>query len=137
MFHVEHPASDTHGGRAERNGGTANHETKGGAATERRASTARKGAEADGRRKRRRRAVGGRAGGGDERWPPSARSRAPCRPPAEATAVRRACPQWSGRPARSGVVRRAAVEWSAPAVGGRKYYTCKLIGAQWRLIPPF
>lgn len=137
MFHVKHGASDTHGGRAERNGGTANHGTEGGADTERRAGTARKGAEAGRRRKRRRRAVAARGGRVCGACAACARSRAPCRLPAEATVVRRACPQRSVRPARSGVVRRAAVEWSAPAVGGRKYYTCKLISAQWRFRPPF
>lgn len=122
MFHAEHPASDTLGGRAERNGGTANHGTEAGAATERRAGTARKGAEGDGRRKRRRRAGAARAGEVVGACAASARSRAPCRPSPGATAVRRACPQWSGRPRRSGVVRRAAVEWSAPAEGGRNTY---------------
>lgn len=137
MFHVEHGASDSLGGRAERNGGTANHGTEGGADAERRAGTARKGAEGDGRRKRRRRAGAARAGEVVGACAASARSRAPCRPSPEATAVRRACPQWSVRPDRSGVVRRAAVERSAPAEGGRKYYICKFISAQWRFIPPF
>jgi hypothetical protein len=130
MFHVEHGASDSLGGRAERNGGTANHGTEAGTAMERRAGTARKGAEAGRRRKRRRRAGAARAGEEGGACAASARSRAPCRLPAEATAVRRACPQWNGRPRRSGVVRRAAVEWSAPAEGGRKIhsYRCKLDG---------
>lgn len=87
MFHVEHSASDTHGGRAKRNGGTANHGTEGGATTERRAGTA---------RERRPRAGGGGAGGGGERSPPCARGRAKC-------AV----------PARSGVVAPPVVEWFA------------------------
>lgn len=137
MFHAEHPASDTHGGRAQRNGGTANHGTEAGAATKRRAGTARKGTEADGRRKRWRRAGAARAGAVVGACAASARRQAPCRPSAAETAVRRACPQWSGRARRSGVVRRAAVKWSAPAVGGRECYICKLIAAQWPLIPPF
>lgn len=137
MFHVKHSSSDTLGGRAERNGGTANHGTEAGAATERRAGTARKGVEGDGRRKRRLRAGAARAGVVVGACAASARSRAPCRPSPAATAVRRACPQWSGRPRRSGVERRAAVEWSAPAEGGRKCYICKLISAQWRFTSPF
>ena len=137
MFHVEHGASDTLGGRAERNGGTANHGTEAATATERRAGTARKGAEAGRRRKRRRRAGAARAGEVVGACAACARRQAQCRLPAEATAVRRACPQWSGRGRRSGVVRRAAVEFRAPAEGGRKCYICKLIAAQWPLIPPF
>jgi hypothetical protein len=92
MFHVEHCASDSLGGRAERNGGTANHGTEAGTATERRVGTARKGAEAGRRRKRRRRAGAARAGEVVGACAASARSRAPCRLPAEATAVRRAYP---------------------------------------------
>ena len=92
MFHAEHPASDTLGGRAQRNGGTANHGTEAGQATERRAGTARKGAEAGGRRERRRRAVAARAGVVVGACAACARRQAKCRPPAGATAVRRACP---------------------------------------------
>lgn len=87
MFHVKHGASDTHGGRAERNGGTANHGTEGGADTERRAGTA---------RKRRRRAGAARAGVVVGACAASARSRATC-------AVT----------ARSGVSAPPAVEWFA------------------------
>ena len=135
MFHAEHPTSDTHGGRATRHGGTANHGTEAGAATERRAGTARKGTEADGRRKRWRRAGAARAAAAVGACAASARRQAPCRPSAAETAVRRACPQWSGRVRRSGVARRAVVKWRAPAVGGRNTYLNNSIYKQLHLSP--
>ncbi len=109
MFHVEHGASDTRHGRAERNGGTANHGTEAGPAMERRAGTARKGAEGAGRGRDGRGlwpwAVAARGGWAGGSAPPAPKAKGPAGPPPE----RPSC----AVPARSGMAGPAAVEWFA------------------------